>query len=174
MPPEVQYQEAEWYVPHARFEVTDNGFRVRFRRVPARYAQMIGKLQTGQEGTAAIGGLFALIIVATVGLGVLIRYWLFPTVIEVSSDAVTINRKVFKRKDFGSFTVAENWEMDAHQMATLGYTYGLRSFSFGGAWIAQEAEETANALNRLLRALPRDDAEYVSAETLRAGRPTAF
>ena len=60
-------------------------------------------------------------------------------------------------------------------LAVLGYSYGLRSFPFGGAWPEREAYEVAIALNAYLRNTPVAGAEeQLSATELRNARSSDF
>ena len=58
--------------------------------------------------------------------------------------------------------------------ARLGYTYGVKSCSFGGLWSDQEGNEVAAALNSELRMAPIKGTETATSEQLRSVRPTEF
>ena len=107
-------------------------------------------------------GLFGFIIYGLWGG----RYLGAGTKIEVTKDAVIINRKKFRRADFGGFNVDHTLKGKDGTIAVLGYKFGRSYFPFGGAWPEGEAMEVASALNDHLRSAP------VAGEEKRVGRPS--
>lgn len=89
------------------------------------------------------------------------------THIEVTDDAVIINKFRLRREQFGPFlpwstiqTPYNIWDQDL-----LAYRYGTDHFTIPGWWTKRETLEIASALNRLLDTPPED---------LEDPRPTDF
>jgi hypothetical protein len=182
-----RYEQAEYGVPHCKFERTTHGFKVSFNK--ATSGRISWAVLTGFPGIPiamlvlglAIGGfgVFMGVVLPIVGIVLLLKC--NETKIEVTPDAIIIDNAILSRKDFVSFSVGGTTEQKGRRPSvearTIGYTYGLRSFSFGGVWKNPgEAEEVANALNAHLRNTPRaGDAAQPSPEVLRIlARPTDF
>jgi len=155
------FVEAEYGVPHCKFERTPEGFKVHFNKTSLHVNKVVG---TGNPLLMVGGGIAALTQKAGSG-----------TNIEVTRDAVIIDGKRLARKDFGHFGIGKGWEVQGYTTSVLSYQYGRRSFDFGGAWKQAEATEVASALNDHLRATPMaGDEDQLSPEQLRASRPTDF
>lgn len=172
--------EADYGVPHANFKYTDDGFKVSFVQSSETFYGLTHGFSTMQHGQ---GGAFAAIILIFLMLAfiVLLIFWygvesFFKTVITVDKDSVKIGGKRMPRNDFGTFSVHHSISgAGAEEVAVLGYSFGRRSFSFGGVWSYGAAQEVASALNAHLRAAPMTGDEYVvSPEKLRELRPTDF
>jgi hypothetical protein len=103
------------------------------------------------------------------------------TSIEVTRDAVIIDKKKLRRSDFGSFVIGHTVGLPgtastfAQTTAVLGYQYGSRSFEFGGMWAEGQANEFVSALNKKMRVTAAaSDERNPSPEALRVARPTDF
>jgi len=99
------------------------------------------------------------------------------TEIEVTRDAVIIDGKAYRRRDFGGFNINKTFQPANTRgtFAELGFTYGMQSFGFGGALLEEQAQEVASALNTHLRLAAREgDEQQPSAEQLRSSRPSDF
>jgi TPR repeat protein len=169
------FVRAEYGVPHCKYETTPEGFKITYNKMS------FDLIKTYEEAMAKgnlIGMLLGLVLILIAGIVNLFN----PTVIEVNKEAVIIKGKRYNRRDFSGFNVEKSvnvprsgWSRDG-VIATLGYTYGVRSFGIGGAWDHSQAQEVASALNQLLQATPMVGDEYQpSPEQLReAARPTDF
>jgi hypothetical protein len=163
---------AEYGVPHCKFQRTPEGFTVSFNQLP-EWLQKLMAMSSGKESglVGALMGLFiclpAMIFNANFG----------GTKIEVTPELVVIDGKKLNRKDFGGFLIKYTLKLHGKEetLAVLGFSYGARSFSFGGCWPEGIAAEVAAALNRHLRITPQAGNETsVSPEELRAARPSDF
>jgi TPR repeat protein len=173
------FVRAEYDVPHCKYEATPEGFKITFSKMPLElvqgYEETLGK---GNGLAVLFGMLFAAVIMLITWIVKLFN----PTVVEVNKEAVIINGKRYNRQDFSGFNVAKSMNVPKSGwsnngvVATLGYTYGVRSFEFGGAWDKGQALEVASALNQHLQTTPMVGDEYrPSPEQLReAARPTDF
>ncbi len=94
----------------------------------------VGSSSMTRIGLEIISGMVALLYIC---LG------LPPTRIEVTTDAVTVNRQRLSRapKHFEGFIGGER----------LAYKYGTRTTEFGGHWTLQVGHDIAAALNELIR-----------------------
>ena len=101
--------------------------------------------------------------------------WGAGTKIEVTKDAVIINRKKFRRADFGGFNVDHTLKGKDGTIAVLGYKFGRSYFPFGGTWPEGEAMEVASALNDHLRSAPvAGEEKQMFAAQLRTARLSDF
>jgi hypothetical protein len=176
------YIQADYTIPHCKFDETAEGFKVSFRRLPAvlsvEFAQR--KAQTDGGGGlfvmigVLIGTLFALLFGMCAWLWLLYR----PTTIEVTKEAVIINGEKYRRGDFGTFHLDHTRQLHGKDepIAVIAYTYGNRKFTFGGAWKESEAMRFLSSLNQRLRVAPKVGDEHQPApEQLRStAQPTDF
>jgi hypothetical protein len=147
---------AEYGIPYASdFKRSSEGFKVIFPKIP------VG-LGVAMESNGFIGLL---------GLG-LIAAVRWKTEIEVTKQHVIIEGTTLKRVDFGQFAVSRNFQVNGRSLCILGYSFGRRSYPFGGVWEQSQGTEVAAALNIFLRSV--DDGERVSAAKLRAVQPAQF
>lgn len=172
--------EADYGVPHAKFEKTDGGFKVSFVRSSAPLYAVTHGFSSLQSGN---GSPFAAIILIFVMIALMfvVLLWFgiesfFKTVITVDRDSVTIGRKRMSRDDFHKFNVDHSISgIGPTQVAVLGYTFGRRGFEFGGVWDHGEAQEVASALNYHLGVAPKaGDEHQLSPEQLRDNRVYEF
>ena len=161
------YVEAEYGVPHCKFEYTVEGFRATFNKVSLGVHKGVNI-----AGKAGALGLVALPVVGAVALA---QKAAGGTVVEVTGDAVIIDGKRLARRDFSGFNVYKSWEDSSRKLAVLGYQYGFRGFEFGGAWEESKANEIASALNKHLRKTPlTGDENSPTPEEIKNSRPTDF
>lgn len=158
-------------VPHVQqFQRTEDGFIVGFSRTPMWLNRMADA--SGASGGAAILMLPVLLIGLAIQAILRLRG---GTTITVTPDNVVIDGKALSRSTFGSFHLGGTWQINGLRIAVLGYTFGNKSFSFGGSWPEHEAYEVAAALNRHLKQTPTVRGEQrASTEQLRSTRPTDF
>lgn len=162
------FTEANYGVPHTKFQRTDDGFTVRFRKT----GEALYKLTIAASGGG--GALLALLLIVVFIVWGIIDAFL-STTITVDKHSITINGRRMRREDFGSFSVHHTITGGNKTGEVLGYTYGAQSFAFGGVWEEGKATEVAAALNRVLRTVPMAADECrVSAEDLRSARPSEF
>jgi hypothetical protein len=181
--PKTPYEQAEHGIPHCQFERTKEGLKVSFKRMPKLF--LIGTIVSIFVLILPVAILLFidsfkafLLILAAVGAGCFFYIKLPPTRIEITPDAVIINGKILNRQDFGSFSFSI-WTFQQKTSTTnfgvLEYTYGRRTFTFGGLWGEREAVEVASALNDHLRMTPQAGNDHnPQPEQLRAARPTDF
>jgi hypothetical protein len=167
-----EFEEAEYGVPHCKFEKRADGFTASFNRPPTFISAM--DAQSSHKDTGAIAALIVLVFTIIFSIG----FFIFGgTTVEVTKDAVIIDKKKLKRADFGGFVVEHTTKIEGKRdtLAVLGYMYGRRTFPFGGAWPEGQASEVASALNAHLRAVPTVEGEtQVTAAQLRNTRSTDF
>lgn len=178
------YEEAETGVPHGKFERTSNGFKVTIKR-----SASVGStggflvLLAGSPLFLALfcidpvnantvkwqgGEIFAFIAVPVI---LPLAYWLSrPNRIEVTSDAISINKKRFRREHFHGFQTFSR--IGAASERILGYMYGNTRHVLPGVWSHLEVEEMAAALNERLRRAGTGPQPV--PENLRNTRPTDF
>ena len=162
------FTEANYGVPHTKFQRTDDGFTVRFRTT----GEALYKLTVAASGGG--GALLGLLLIVVFIVWGIIEMFL-STTITVDKDSITINGRRMRREDFGSFAVHHTITGGNKTGEVLGYTYGSQSFAFGGVWEEGKATEVAAALNRVLRTVPMAADECrVSSEELRSVRPSEF
>lgn len=169
-------------------------------------ATLVGMVVAARVAGSMFGfgaGALAFFVAFPVGIAVVIRLGLVVLAtrsdIEVTRASVIIDRKVLSRRDFGHFNVGGTSTQSGKVIgpnpalqaggsigaalshlsflgAQIGYSYGLRTFCFGGNWSAGEATEVASALNIHLQKVPKEgDESTPPAELLQqAGRPQAF
>jgi len=204
-----KFEEAEYGIPHCRsFERTSDGFKLSFKARARHASASIGigiffllvlwgiggmacyvinlsvvpsdQHPSGPTSAGLAQGLitFLVLLVAEIVLFRLL-FRSKPTTVEVTKDAVVIDKKFLKRSDFGGFhlhhslNVSNKYENQTY--GRLGYSYGVNNFEFGGLWPKGQADEVAAALNRELRmASRRSDETAVSPEQLRSAQPTDF
>lgn len=183
---------AQYGIPHAKFQKTEDGFIVSMNRLGyniqmAMYALapislflvVMGFITTPNSNQPPSVWPFLLIIGPVVLLAGL--YFFTPrTKISVDGTNVTINGNVMNRSDFSCFIVYEtqNVQMAKNAVpatfARLGYQFGRRTFPFGPAWSPREADEVSSSLNHELAGVPVAGDQYRSPEALRDVRPTDF
>lgn len=181
--------EANYGVPHCKFESTDDGgFKVQYRGW--------GVLATLLTPVLIIAILIVSIIVAASGGGFIgfviamagccfgsYKLWevlIPPTKIEVTPEFVIIDNKKMRRGEFGHFNQFSSQTIQTGKTSTtlhtLGYQFGNQSFPIRGSWLNdRQVSEVASALNSHLKSAPRlGDELRASPEALRAARPTDF
>jgi hypothetical protein len=167
-----EFEEAEYGVPHCKFEKRPDGFTASFNRPPTFISAM--QASSSHKDTGAIAGLIVLVFLIIFS----ISFFIFGgTTVEVTKDAVVIDKKKLKRADFGGFAIDHSTKIEGNKdtLAVLGYMYGRRKFPFGGAWPEGQASEVASALNAHLRTVPTVEGEtQVTAAQLRDTRSTEF
>lgn len=175
-------EQADYSVPHCKFEETAEGFKVTYRKLPEFIHTSFGnyhkQTNAGGNGLAALFGLLIGLLM-TVTIGAVMYIWMifFPKTIEVTRDLVLINGKKLARKDFLGFNISHTRQIhDNEASAVLGYTYGRKGFKIGGTWTEREATEISSALNSHLRMTPMTgDENRPSPDQLReAARPADF
>lgn len=180
---------ADYGVPHTKYQQTDDGFTVTYKRT-SLLPIIIIVCFTGISMTITLIGLIVLFLagvsfwamVATLNpilLYFLVRKLSRYTKITVDPEFVTIDEKKMDRDDFGNFTVYSSQDLQigrgSASLCQLGYQFGNRSFPIRGFWGQREAQEVASALNRKLQNSPRAAHDVrTSPEMLRAARPTDF
>ena len=173
---QAKFVEADYSVPHTQFNRTADGFTVTYKNTPLWFYKIVHMDMSHAKG---LGALFALLFVYLPGLiiGGIIFAIFGRTTIVVTADTITIDKKILRRADFAHFSVNQTYKSpkDENTVAVLGYSYGSRSFPFGGIFKDGDAHEVASALNRHLRLTPEaGDELQTSPEALRAARPTDF
>lgn len=178
----LKHEVANYGVPHGRFKKTEEGFVYTFRRVTPLSAVLPKKMSHNTRGVAGASFDFGQLIAQLMGSIIYVFYSIMAlskgTTITVTKNEILIGIKRLKRADFGSFVVRENLNIpeERYKYAYLGYTYGRRSFKFGGPFIEGEATEVASALNKQLNLTPSTaELTRVSPESLRTtSRPSDF
>lgn len=181
--------EANYDVPHCKFERTDDGgFIVRYQGWSALATLLlpfafIGALIIAIIAAANGGGFIGFIVFlggAGYGAFKLVKMLVPPTEIQVTPEFVIINNKKMRREDFGHFNQFGSQTVQTGKQTTtlhsLGYQFGSQSFQIRGAWSNErQISEVASSLNsHLQRAPQRGDEMRASPEALRAARPTDF
>jgi hypothetical protein len=166
------YWAAEKGIPHCRFERTPEGFKAAINDSDGvGGAAMFLMLTVLAVGILSLiyGSTTALLVIFTAGSAM--AYFCAkrpPTRIEVTRDAVIVDKTYLKKSDFRSFNLSSK--------TTLGCEYGLRSFGLRGQWKPHEAEEIAAALNMhlLITPITTGTTSQPAPEDLRRSRPTDF
>jgi hypothetical protein len=194
-----EFEEAQWGIPHCKYERTSEGFKVNYTTprpfkastialgsiggVVLAIAAIVGGIAIGSSTNSLGVGLFAFFAILCGGFffGVRGLVGKIHTNIEVTRDAIIIDNKKLRRADFGNFVIARTIGLPgtsgsfAQTTAILGYQYGSQSFEFGGMWGDGQADEFVSALNKKMRVTAAaSDERNPSPEALRVARPTDF
>jgi hypothetical protein len=194
-----EFEEAQWGIPHCKYEKTPEGFKVNY--VTPR------KFNPAMIALGSVAGLVLAVLSIAFGIAagantdsVLVGFLVFfgllgggfyftirkivgriHTSIEVTRNAVIIDNKKLRREDFGSFNIGHTVNLPGtattlgQSSAVLGYRYGSQNFEFGGTWLKSQAEEFVSSLNKKIRRTAAEgDESSPSPEALRAARPTDF
>lgn len=165
--------KAEYGIPHCTYTPTPDGFECSYKRLPVGIAKLLAA--GGGKDTGAIAALMVLLIGGIAAL----LYWIFGgTKIIVTRTEVIINGKRLSLRDFGGFHVHHTVKLSGKEdaLGVIGCRFGLRSFSFGGAFEEGQAQEVSAALNMHWRRVTEaGQGARVSAEALRTtARPADF
>jgi hypothetical protein len=117
------------------------------------------------------------VLIAVVGGWIIFRLWADSTItVKVNSDAVIFDQRILRRSDFHGFCVESTLEDHGQALSAIGYTYGARTFKYGGFILGQrKAMELVAGLNSEMRIAPAaGEQKQLPAAQLRNVRQTDF